>query len=120
MADLTLKIASVYTKVLNRFFDNTDLEFLKIDEDTDAYSQVWLLSDSWFLTYDRDRQKFKVEVAINEDDFNGEVVSATHIKVNDDIYVITQADTVRPFGIDFTWKFYCDRFFNRNQVGGLI
>lgn len=117
--DLTTKIAGVYDKVRTRFFEDQDLVFLKVSEAADAFDTVTTISASWFLEYNNFRQKFKVEVAVNEDGFNEGVVTATHLQVGDDIYVISEADTIKPKGIDFTWKFYCERFFRKNQYSNI-
>ena len=117
--NLTNKIAGVYDKVRTKFFEDEDLVFLKVSDAIDSFEEVVAISDSWFLEYDNYRQKFKVEVAKNEESFNADVVTATHLKVGDDVYVISDGDTIKPKGIDFTWKFYCERFAKKSQFSSL-
>src|SRR5688572_10772878 len=104
---LTSKIAGAFNKVRSKFAITDAAEFLAIDEDEDRYLIIATLNESFHFEYDEYRGKFKLEVAINDEGTTSDFQSASHVRIGDDVYVISRGDTLPPKGIDFTWKFYC-------------
>jgi hypothetical protein len=117
---LTNKIASAFNKVRTKFEITDTAEFLVPSETADEFEVIATAVDSFHFEYEDFRQRFRLEVAVNEEPFNTDVLLATHIRLGTDIYTISNADTVAPKGIDFTWKFYCQRFFKRGQIGNIL
>jgi hypothetical protein len=116
---LTEKIAGAFNKVRAKFEITDTAEFLIVSETTDEFEVVAEASDIHF-EYEDFRQRFRLEVAVNAEPFNTDVLPATHIRLGSDIYVISNADTVAPKGVDFTWKFFCERFFRKSQIGNIL
>lgn len=72
-----------------------------------------------FFEYNAFRQQFRLEIGEDSDDITNAMAEATHVGVDDDIYVIAQADTVPPKGTDVTWKIFCERFTKRSQFASI-
>jgi hypothetical protein len=120
VADILMEArAIVYNTLRPLFFDTgTSVEFLKPTTNADrAFDLVDVLFTGWFLKYNNFRKEFLLEVAGPEDWMQNVMETSTHIKVDDDIYVIRRSDTLPPKGVDVTWKIYCERFTTRAQFG---
>ncbi len=102
---------------LRRVFFPADsvLKLLKESETADDFDVILTILDDWYLKYSDFRQTFKLSIARNSDDFTGIITQATHVSVNDDVYVIRQADTLKPMGELPVWQLACERFFQTNQ-----
>ena len=95
------------------------LQLLKVSETTDDFEEIDALSTDWYLKYSEFRRTFRLSIARNSDDFTAKIVQATHVSVNDDIYIVKQADTLKPQGELPVWQLFCDRFFQQNQFSNL-
>ncbi len=115
---LTTKVGNVYTKVWNRLEESTDVMLLKQSETVRDFDTVYQLSGKWFFEYSNFRKDFLLEIA-EDDSITDAVNEATHVQIDDDVYVIRQGDTTPPKGTDVTWKIYCEQFAKRSQYSAL-
>jgi len=84
-----------------------------------TFTDLLSVTQYWWLKYLSYRQQFRLEIASEDSAVTTAMLTATHVKINSDIYVIVQADTLAPKGPDVTWKIYCERFNKRSQFGSL-
>lgn len=117
MPDVGKQLTAAMGKVndaLNRVFlgGTTSAVLLKASATLDAFEEIVELDSGWFFEYSETRQQFKLRVAKDADDvtFTAEVQQATHVRINDDVYVINQADTLPPLGTSPEWSIFCTRF----------
>jgi hypothetical protein len=112
--------AIVFDTLRTLFFDTDTVEFLKPTTDaTRDFDNVDYLDTGWLLKYNNFRNNFLLEVAGPSAWMQTVMETATHIKIDDDIYVISRKDTIPPKGMDVTWKVYCERFTKRTQFGAI-
>jgi hypothetical protein len=105
------------------FFETgTIVEFLKAGN-TEEFLTVDTRSSGWWLEYSNFRKNFLLEVAEADDaeaiPMSDIALEATHIRIDEDIYVINRRDTTAPKGTDVTWKIFCDRFTKRSNYTAL-
>ena len=111
---------TVYDTLRPLFFEkDTQLEFLKSADATRNFETVDSLTGGWWLKYDNYRQTFLLEVAGPTLWMQTVMETATHVKIDDDVYVISRKDTLPPKGTDVTWKIFCQRFTERAQFGAI-
>lgn len=91
------------------------LEFLKPSTTAREFEIVLTFYYGWFLKYNEFRQETRVELATNEVFEKEQLRTATHIKINDDVYVIAQGETIEPQGTKPYWYFFCNLFPNKAQ-----
>lgn len=102
------------------FSSDTSVLLLKPSTDTNRnFEVVHHITDKWFFEYSAFRQNFLLEIAMG-DELTGPVNEATHIQIDDDVFVISQADTLRPKGTDVTWKLFCTRFSKGGQYQNIF
>lgn len=114
---LTKKVGKVYTKVWDRLEpDGTTIALCKASETEDEFEAVLTIDSKRFFEYKSFREQFQLEIADDSPQLTAAMAEATHVKVDDDIYVIAKADTIPPKGVDVTWKIYCERFTTKSQT----
>lgn len=91
--------------------DTTVITLCRPSETENDYEVVLEIDNLWAPpSYDRTRQQFVFEIARDDDQLTEAMDAATHLAVNNDIYAISDGDTVPPLGTDVAWKLYCTRF----------
>lgn len=95
--------------------ENSVLLFLKPSTSAREFETLLTYTGGWFLKYNKFRQETEVELATNVTAEKQKLRTATHLKINDDVYVITQGETIEPQGVKPYWTFYCVRYFNQAQ-----
>jgi hypothetical protein len=99
--------------------ENSRIEFLKPKENAREFETVLTFYYGWFLKYNKYRQETEVELATDEVFEKEQLRTATHLKINEDVYVITQGETIEPQGVKPYWTFYCVRDFKKTQFSAL-
>lgn len=117
--DILLDAEKIVNDTLRQLFFDSELILLKSSPTTNTFSDVMTISDSWWGEYGGDRQTFNLVIAIDDEVMTDAIAEATHVKVDDDIYVIRNADTLPPKGMDTSWKVFCDRFTASSQFSPL-
>lgn len=117
--DIQEGLGEAFDVLASEFFDVfTDVTLLKQSPTTNAFVDIETISGKWFFEYSTFRQNFLLQVAMGFE-LEDSVAEATHVRIENDVYVIRQADTVMPRGADVTWKFFCDKFNARAQFANL-
>ncbi len=102
------------------FFDSdTELHILSAADSLNTFNVVAILSSGWWLEYDNYRKNFRLEVIDVDDEMQLAMESATHVRIDDDVYAIDAADVTPPKGTDVAWKIRCDRYTRRGQYAAL-
>lgn len=102
------------------FMPDQIVTLMKVSTTTNEFEEVLVVPTKRFFEYQAYRQQFRLEIA--HDDFLGiteAMAEATHVQIDEDYYVIAQADTLPPKGVDVTWKIFCERFAQRAQTAPL-
>jgi len=117
--DIQEGLAEAFDALRDEFFDPlTEVSLMKVSATTNTFETVEVISTKWFFEYSEYRQNFKLEIAMGWE-LADSVAEATHVQVDDDVYVIRNGDTLEPKGTDVTWKLFCDRFTQRGQFSPL-
>ena len=117
--DIQDGLAEAFDALRDEFFDGfTEPILLKTSSTTNTFEEVETISSKWFFEYSDFRQNFKLEIAEGWE-LSDSIAEATHVQIDDDIYVIRNGDTVEPKGTDVTWKLFCDKFTKRGQFTAL-
>ncbi len=109
-------IATAHNVLVRQFMPGTVVKLLAVSETYGEYDEVLTISSKWFFEYSNFRKNFLLEIADTSDALTNalgndtEQLTATHVRIDDDIYVINSGDTTPPKGTDVTWKVYCDLF----------
>lgn len=86
------------------FFDTTDkVTMLTASATEDEFTDVIVLDGQWFFEKDRDNN-IVLRVAKSFEDLTDSMETATHFKVNDDVYTIADGDIKPPHGTDLFWE----------------
>jgi hypothetical protein len=88
---------------------------LQPSETANEFLPVLELEDKWFFEYSAFRQQFLFKIARDDELLTQAIGEATHIALDNEIYVIAQGDTVPPMGIDVEWKLFCTRFHGQDN-----
>lgn len=91
----------------------------KQSETENEFDNLDYLSSDWYLKYSEFRQQFRLMIARNNYDFTETIKQTTHVSINDDVYVIKNADTITPAGENPVWQLFCERFFNKSQFSNI-
>lgn len=111
---------TVFDELRTLFFETgTELHVLSSDISLTEFNVLAMLTEGWWLRYDNFRKNFLLEVVDADDEMPFAMQTATHVRVNDEVYVIDAADVTAPMGTDVTWKIRCDRFTRRSQYSNL-
>lgn len=97
------------------FMPTQVVTLMKVSATTNTFETVLVVTEKRFFEYRAYRQQFQLEIADEDAALTTAMASATHVKIDNDYYVISQADTVPPKGVDVTWKLFCERFTKRGQ-----
>lgn len=92
----------------------------KADQASRAFDDVLVLDKKWFFEYKSFRQQFLLEISLDNQELTDAMAAATHVKIDEDYYIIVLADTIPPKGVDVTWKIYCERFVRKAQRAPLF
>jgi hypothetical protein len=120
-----------FDELKDLFFDTTTTaDFLVSNTAGDDFDIVDFLESGWFLKYDAFRDRFQLEVAgVDADDITvpaslqwmqNTLGQATHVRVDDDIYVISKRDLIPPKGVNVTWKIFGTRLTKRGQFSPIL
>lgn len=108
--DIREGLAEAFDALSDEFLSGVSITLYKVNQTTDAFESVLAVSTKRFFEYSNYRQNFLLEIADDNGTLTTAMATATHVKVGNDYYVIRQADTTAPLGMDVTWKIYVDRF----------
>lgn len=101
------------------FGPQTVVLFLKpATDESREFDTIYEAASKWFFEYSDFRHAFILELAAGSE-ITSVVTAATHIQIDDDVYEISQADTLEPKGTDVTWKLFCTRYAKRTNYAGL-
>lgn len=117
--DILLDAEKVVNDTLRRLVFDAEVTLLKVSATTNLFEEVETIANSWFFEYSRFRQNFLLEIARDDQTLTDAMAEATHVRIDDDVYVIREADTLPPKGMDVSWKIFCDRFVERSQFGAI-
>lgn len=95
-------------------------EFLIIDNVTGEYAVEITFHDGWYLGYSEFRQSFYLTLVTDEVFEREKIVTATHLRINEDVYVINQADSIVPMETNPSYKFFCQRFDSSSNWSSVI
>jgi len=111
---------TVFDTLTEEFYPaGTVIKLQKQDPTARAYTDLLTITQFWWLKYLAYRQQFRLEIASTDSGLSTAMATATHVKINSDIYVIATADTIAPAGVDVTWKIFCEKFTHKAQFGSL-
>lgn len=99
-----------YNVLSRQFLPDAVITLLKASQTYGEYDDVLEIESKRFFEYSNFRQNFLLEIADTSSTLTDAIAQATHVRIDDDIYIINQGDTTAPKGTDVTWKLYCDRF----------
>lgn len=108
--DIQAAIGEVFNTLRDDvFFESTDtLELIKASDTADEFDQVIELTD-WF--FEKDAQgNINVRIAKSFEDLTDSVEVATHVRHNNDVYVISRGDIKPPVGNRVFWEMFCERY----------
>ena len=109
-------IGTAFNVLSTQFMPDTVITLLRASENYDEFDTVLVVTSKRFFEYSNYRKNFLLEIADDSDDLTAALgnstdeLSATHVQVDDDIYIIRAGDTTPPKSTDVTWKVYCDAF----------
>jgi len=101
------------------FPENSYLKMLKPSVTAREFEVLETYYFNWYLKYSDFRQSFVLTLAIDEPFSNDKLPEATHLSINEEVYVITQGETMHPIGETPFWAFFCERFAGQNQYTAL-
>lgn len=111
LTEYTDAIATVNDELRTLFMpDNSTLLLLKPNDTTDTFDTITTVSGAWLAEYQEYRNQMRIEVSNITSEFKAFAIQATHLKVNDDVYMISQGDTITPQGFDPFWVFFGELF----------
>lgn len=117
--DLQEGLAEAFDTLSEEFLPNVTITLYKVNSTTDAFESVLAITTKRFFEYSDFRKNFLLEIADDSSALTTAMASATHVKIDNDYYVIDQADTTAPKGTDATWKIYVNRYEERTHYATL-
>lgn len=108
--DIREGMAEAFDVLSAEFLDGVTVKLLKVSEDYDEFDEVLEIESKRFFEYSNYRKNFLLEIADDSEALTEAVAEATHVKVDDTVYVIIAGDTKPPSSTDVTWKIFCDLF----------
>lgn len=118
--DLLEGYAVALDTLATEFMPDQEIWLMKTSTSSNEFEEVWGITSKRFFEYNAFRQQFRLEIADPDHDLDEIMIEATHVRVDDDVYVISQADTLPPKGVDVTWKLFCERFAKRGQFASIF
>ncbi len=107
-------IATAHNVLVRQFMPGTVVKLLRPSETYGEYDEILTLSGKWFFEYGATRKEIALQIADNDPDLavalgdDSDAQTATHVRIDDDLYVIRTGDTKPPKGTDVTWKVFGD------------
>lgn len=117
--DLLEGYAEALDTLATEFMPEQEVWLMKTSTTDNEFEEVLWVEQKRFFEYQAYRQQFRLEIADPDHDLDELMIEVTHVRVDDDVYVIAQADTLQPKGIDVTWKLFCERFTKRGQFASI-
>jgi hypothetical protein len=93
------------------FLDRTDtLTLLTASTSANEFDEFFEIESKWFYEYEDElRKSLILRIADSSDDLTTTMETATHIRINEDVYAIRRGDTLPPKGTSFMWTIFADR-----------
>lgn len=117
--DLLEGYAVALDTLAEEFMPEQQIRLMKVSTTTNTFEEVQVIYSKRFFEYQAFRQQFRLEIADDAPELVDVMAEATHVEIDNDIYVIAQADTVPPKGTDVTWKIFCEKFTKRSQFASI-
>lgn len=119
MAQVYEKLISANGKIFNvlrRLFFPPDstLELLSVDDESNDFNVEETLIEGWYLEYSETRRTFRLEIASNDLFLKENIMAVSHVRINEDVYLITKSDTISAVGENPVWTLFCERDFRRS------
>lgn len=106
--DIREGLAEAFNALSDEFMPKSVVTLLKPSDTLAEYETIFDIQTNRFVEFTENRTKLLLEIAASYDDLTDTIAEATHIQVDDDIYLISVADTVVPKSTDVTWKLFGD------------
>lgn len=118
--DIIAAKAEEYNALREVYFPPESVLMLQKPSETEnEFETLDYLSSDWYLKYSEYRQQFRLMIARNDWNFTETIKQATHVSINDEVYIVKSADTIPPQGTEPVWQLFCERFFNKGQFSNL-
>lgn len=91
------------------------VKLLCVSEDSDEFETVREITENVFFEFEDNRKKVALQVAEDSQELTDDMNQATHIEIDDEIFVINAGDTIPPSMTDVTWKLSGD-LYERKQA----
>lgn len=126
--DLMQGLAEANDALAEQFQYGVTVKLCYVDPTTNVFTDLLTVTSSRFFEYSNYRKNTLLEIAIEGDTFMDEfstttmseyMALATHVKIDSDVYVIRQGDTLPPSGTNPVWQIYLDLFESDRQYSRL-
>lgn len=117
--DLVDGLGEAFDVLSDEFLQGATITLCKASSTADTFDTVLAIDSKRFFEYSNYRKNFLLEIADDSSQLTTAMASATHVKVNNDYYVIIAEDTTAPNSTDATWKIFCDRYERRGHYSQL-
>lgn len=117
--DIREGMAEAFDVLSEEFIPGVTVTLLVASDVYGEYDDILEVASKRFFEYSNYRKNFLLEIADDSDELTDAIEQSTHVRIDDDVYVIVEGDTVPPTSTDTTWKIYCDRFEDKGRFKDL-
>ncbi len=112
--DLREGLAEAYDTLASEFQYGAVVKLLKPSTTANEFAEIRTVTDKRFFEYSNFRKNTLLEIADTSSQLTDDIQNATHVSIDDVVYVIKTADTLEPSGTNPVWQLFLDLYERRD------
>ena len=108
--DLREGLAEAFDTLASEFQEGAVVKLLKPSTTANEFAEIRTVEDKRFFEYSNFRKNSLLEIADTSEQLTDDIQNATHVSIDDVVYVIRTGDTLEPAGTNPVWQLYLDIF----------
>lgn len=117
--DLQDGLAEAYDTLAGEFQSGVVVKLCKVDSATDIFTDLLTITDKRFWEYSNFRKNTLLEIADSDAAIGVMMPFTTHVKIDSDVYIVRQGDTLEPSGTNPVWQLFLDLYETNRQYSQL-
>lgn len=112
-------LAKAFDALAAQFIPGVTVTLLEESATANEFTEIVTIESKRFFEYSNFRKNILLQIADDSSDLTLAIQTATHVSINDEVYIIAQGDTLAPSGTNPVWQLFLERPEHRSQYATL-